>query len=280
MKRRRRKPKGQPPPVKVWPHWGPGILAFLERKASLLAFVLLAVASLRIVATYPVFNHTIDEPAHIACGLEWLDQGVYRYEHQHPPLARIAVALGPYLDGSRHTGKPSIYTEGGQILYGRIAYDRTLMLARLGILPFFWLGAAVTFLWARNVLGRPAAVLALLLFTTLPPVLAHAGLATTDMALTSCLLAACFAMVRWLERPTLLRSVLLGAAAGAATLSEFSALAFLPAFATAALAAYVVMERPRTPAMFGRATCWASCWLLISSERVYRTRTRISKRDG
>ena len=42
----------------------------------------------RIVATYPVFNHTFDEPAHLATGMEWLDRGTYTWEPQHPPLAR------------------------------------------------------------------------------------------------------------------------------------------------------------------------------------------------
>ena len=58
------------------------------------ALLLVIFAVARIVATYRVFNQTFDEPAHIACGLEWLDEGQYRYEHQHPPLARVAAALG------------------------------------------------------------------------------------------------------------------------------------------------------------------------------------------
>jgi hypothetical protein len=56
---------------------------------------MLALATLRIAATYYVFNHTADEPGHIAAGMQWLDQGVYTNESQHPPLARIAAAFGP-----------------------------------------------------------------------------------------------------------------------------------------------------------------------------------------
>src|ERR1700688_3894473 len=72
------------------------VLVWLRRHSLLVFFLLVAVASLRIVATYMVFNHTIDEPAHIACGMQWLANGVYRLEPQHPPLARVAAALGPY----------------------------------------------------------------------------------------------------------------------------------------------------------------------------------------
>ena len=49
---------------------------FLERHGRAIAVALVLVASIRIIATYTVFNHTYDEPAHIACGMEWLDKGV------------------------------------------------------------------------------------------------------------------------------------------------------------------------------------------------------------
>src|SRR5881275_688786 len=71
------------------------------RHSAALAIGLVALATLRIVTTYTVFNHTIDEPAHIACGMEWLDRGTYTVETQHPPLARVLAALGPFLAGRR-----------------------------------------------------------------------------------------------------------------------------------------------------------------------------------
>ena len=56
-----------------------------------LSAILLVVGVARIAATYPVFNQTSDEPYHLACEMEWLSQGKYGYEHQHPPLARVAM---------------------------------------------------------------------------------------------------------------------------------------------------------------------------------------------
>src|SRR5437899_1597339 len=61
----------------------------LERSIVFLFFALLAIGTARIVSTYRVFSQTFDEPAHIACGMQWLDRGVYLYEPQHPPLARV-----------------------------------------------------------------------------------------------------------------------------------------------------------------------------------------------
>jgi len=56
--------------------------------------LLLSISAFRIVDTYSVLSHTRDEPAHLAAGMELLDRGTYTYEQQHPPLARVAAALG------------------------------------------------------------------------------------------------------------------------------------------------------------------------------------------
>jgi len=56
-------------------------------------------------------------------------------------------------------------------------------------------------LWGRRVLGTAGAVLAVLIFTMIPTVLAHAGLATTDMGMTAWFAAATYALVRLAEDP-------------------------------------------------------------------------------
>ena len=48
-------------------------------------FIILALATVPIIGTYPEFSHTADEPAHIAAGMELLDRGTFTYEQQHPP---------------------------------------------------------------------------------------------------------------------------------------------------------------------------------------------------
>ena len=215
------------------------------RAHSVVAFLIFAgIASLRIVSTYTVFNHTVDEPAHFACGLEWLDKGVYRYETQHPPLARVAGAFLPYLAGVRSHGAQSRDQEGVLDLYTGDQYDRTLSLARLGILPFFWLAALVVFVWGRRYFGDLVAVVAAGLFTFLPPVLAHAGLATTDMPLTAFVGASFLAGLLWVETPNLRYSLLFGVCTGLAVLSKFSSLLFLPAAFATALVWYFCSERP------------------------------------
>jgi hypothetical protein len=201
-----------------------------------LAGVVVLVAATRIIATHRVFSGTFDEPAHVAAGMEWLDRGQFTYEPMNPPLARVAVAVGPYAAGIRSFGSPNRWREGSRILYADGAYSRNLALARLGVLPFFFVAAVVVWLWARRLFGAPTAALAAVLVATLPPMLAHGGLATTDMALAALLTATIYAFMRWLDARTVEHSLALGLAAGLTILAKFSALAFLPAAGGAILA--------------------------------------------
>ncbi len=211
---------------------------------ALLACALVAVASIRIASTYTVFSFTIDEPGHFACGLEYLGKHVYRYLTEQPPLARAAMALPPYLTGIRPLGEENYNLEGRDVILKSPHPARTLALMRLGILPFFWLACATVYLWTRRQFASGVALLAVTLFTLLPPVLAHAGIACTDMALTGCLGAAFLSLIVWTESPTWPFAALLGFTTALAVLSKFTALLYLPAAALLALLSYVLAERP------------------------------------
>src|ERR1700674_493091 len=198
--------------------------------------VLAVIGMIRIVSTYSIFSQTTDEPAHLATGMEWLQRGTYTLEPLHPPLARIAVALGPYLSGLRLTGEGHIWVEGNEILMARGQHMHNLALARSGVLPFFLLATFLVWYWSRARYGNWPSLVGTLLFTTSPVVLAHAGLATTDMAVTATFTAALLALVNLLERASYLRSAIFGIAVGLAVLSKFSVLVFLPVSGLALLA--------------------------------------------
>jgi 4-amino-4-deoxy-L-arabinose transferase-like glycosyltransferase len=224
--------------------WDGTLIPFLARRSLLVAVVLIALASLRIVSTYSEISPTWDEPGHMACGLQYLAQHVYRYEAQHPPLARVMSALGPYLAGARPLGIKNQDQEGVAVMYRDGHPAQMLTRMRLGILPFFVVASFVVWLWARRYFGGAAAALATGLFTLVPTVLAHAAVATTDMPLTACLSAAFFALLLWAAEPTWQHSVLLGATTALAVVSKFTALGFLPVTAAFAFLAYLIVERP------------------------------------
>jgi hypothetical protein len=193
------------------------------------SLLLVLIASARIVSTYTIFNHTIDEPDHLAAGMEWLTVGKYRYEDQHPPLARVFGALGPYLLGARWSTRNPSQFEGYRILGRGVHYTTLLAAGRAGILPFFWLGAAVVFLWGLRLSDARGGFTGVLVYSTIPAILGHSGLITTDVAAASLCGAACLAYLHWVDRPTTRRSILLGVAISLAFLAKFSTLAFIPA---------------------------------------------------
>src|SRR5206468_350035 len=122
--------------------------------------------------------------------------------------------------------------------------EQTVTLMRIGNLPFFVLGCVVVFWWASRYFGAAAGAIAALLFTLIPTVLAHAGLATTDMGLAACLGAAFLAMLVWAEEPNARHGAIFGFCMALALLSKFTTLGFFPVGAALALLFYLAAERP------------------------------------
>ncbi len=218
--------------------------------------LILVVGVARIVSTYGRFSQTVDEPFHIACGMQLLQEGLYNIELQHPPLARIAVALGPYLAGLRAPSQGEGTERGNAILIANNRYWHNLALARLGTLPFFLLGCAVVWFWSNYVSGKVAALFSLLLFSLLPPVLGHSGLATNDVAAMATLCLALYSFVLWMEDPGWWKSAALGLAIGLAVVTKFSAFLFLPGCAAVLLLLFIATGAGRL--------CRHSLWRFVS----------------
>jgi len=221
-----------------------------------------AIAVTRIVATYHVFSNTFDEGAHVAAGMEVLERGTYTFDQEHAPLARLAMATLPYLAGLRLHGATNMWDGGFEVLYADGSYSRNLSLARAGILPFFVLAALVVFVWARQLFDAGVAIVALVLFTTTPAVLAHAGLATTDMAVTAGLASALYV---WTAAPTssaVTRALLLGVALGLAILTKLTSLMFFPACAAATVVCRWFLVRRGAS---GGGPTWTLCALMIAA---------------
>ena len=78
LMKKRAKPAAAP--TRYWERFE----SLLERHAIWIAVGVVALATARIVSTYTIFSHAFDEPAHLACGMGWLEKHTYTYEPQHP----------------------------------------------------------------------------------------------------------------------------------------------------------------------------------------------------
>jgi len=227
---------------------------------GILSAITVAVAVTRIAATYRTTSQGFDEPCHVAAGIEYLDKHTYTLDPVHPPLSRIAIGLPLYLAGERYPkwpqGDPRLrsYNDvGNSVLYDDNHYLRNLSLARIGVLPFFILCAALVFAGAWREFGALAGLMAVALFTTVPTVLAFAGMAYSDMPTACMQFAAIVALVLWLQEPSPGRTLLLGAALGLALACKLTSVLFLFAAGTS-----VALLRVSTA---GKTTASLSTWV-------------------
>jgi len=199
--------------------------------AARLALVLIILLACALAAgSWRVYSNTWDEPEHLAAGIELLDRGQYEYDTEHPPFGRVLLALGPYLAGARSFGTPppNGTQEGIDILYSGGHYARYLTLARAGVLPFLALLLFATWLWARRLFrSQGAALLSVLLLVSVPAVLAHAALASLDVAAAATCLLALYTLQLWVVSARLRDAALFGLAAGLAVGTKFSAVPFI-----------------------------------------------------
>lgn len=203
--------------------------------------ILAIVACCRVALTYHVYSQTFDEPAHVACGSELLATHQYTLEPQHPPLARVVAAAGLALLDVPFPRHGTTWSRGNEMLYFGDAYIRNLSAARSGILIFLLALIAAVWLWTRELLDDLHGTIAVAMVTLTPAVLAHAGLATTDLAVAATTTWSLFCFWRWLREPTRGRSLATGVTTALAVASKFSAFVFVPAGAVAIL----LTVRPR-----------------------------------
>jgi 4-amino-4-deoxy-L-arabinose transferase-like glycosyltransferase len=116
-------------------------------------------------------------------------------------------------------------------------------LARVAVLPYFVLAVVVIFLWTRRLYGDATGLIAAAIFSMLPVILAHSGLATTDIPLAACYIIAVYAYTRWLEEPNWRHAVGFGIATGVALGVKLSTLAFLPVTMLGILPIYLLSTR-------------------------------------
>ncbi len=138
-------------------------------------------SSLWCVSASAHLSATFDEPTYITFGLESWRTGSYKrlIDLGTMPLPPQVQTLPLHL-WERWRGEPFDPTRD---------LDRLLPVARMGTLPFWWLLLLYGWLAGRQMAGVWGGRLAVMFLACEPNLLAHASLATTDVAVSACLLA-------------------------------------------------------------------------------------------
>ncbi len=187
---------------------------------------------------------TFDEPSHIAAAWLTLTRGDYAYSANHPPLMRYLVGLSLLTVGPRTGEQPplstlsTLFDSGAMVkrhqyaqtfLFGNVVpAGRLLLAARLPGLGLGFLLVLLVLAWSWRLHGAWGGVLSLSLAAFCPNLIAHASLATTDLAGTAFGVLAVFALARWGDCPSHGRAAAAGAALGAALLTKLSAVVLAP----------------------------------------------------
>ena len=179
---------------------------------------------------------TWDEPFHIVAGYRHWECGDYGILPEQPPLLKLLATLpirsqsfieSPVPCGSKITPVLPGFLMGAQFL-SQNGVDRILLRTRLAASLISLLLAALVFLAALEMFGKPEAFVALALFAFEPNLIAHGSLVTSDMPGAAMTFAAVYAFYRYRQKPDVPRLLVTGLATGLALASKHSGILILP----------------------------------------------------
>ena len=173
----------------------------------------------------------------LAAGVWHWQKGRFDLFRVNPPLVRSVAALPvlamrPETDWGRfgdRIGYRSAFDVGPDFVAANGEHAFWLFtVARWACIPFSILGALVCYLWARDMYGRRAGFMALALWCFSPNILAHAQMITADAPAAACGVLACYLFWKWLQFPTWLRALAVGASLGLVLLVKTTWLLLFP----------------------------------------------------
>jgi 4-amino-4-deoxy-L-arabinose transferase-like glycosyltransferase len=239
----------------------------VKNRFDLLSLGLILIAAIRIVSILAILSATTDESVHVAAGIELLQQHRYDLLPANPPLARVIFAAPLIAAGVHFDPQADASNYTGPLFYARGHYRTNLVLARIGNVLFFFIGAIATWRIGRRELGPAGGALTTLLFTTQPLILGFSGIANHDLPLVTGVAASLLAFDRWLETRTSTRAIVFGAAYAFAIATKFSAIPFVPASCAALFVVKLVfnreLRRDWRPVFVGFPLALVTCLVIV-----------------
>jgi hypothetical protein len=206
------------------------------RRRQVLAYLLVWALFAQVALAARHTSITLDEPLHITSGYACLLTGDYRLVEEHPPLLKMLQAA-PLLLAQPALPDPRTVSgwESGQLIPAAqnvvVPYrpiESLVFAARVPTMLVAVLLAALVFRWTADLFGSWAGLLALVLFAFDPNILAHAGVAATDLGAACGIFASLYTFWRWLRKPTTGRALLAGLALGLALGVKLTAALLIP----------------------------------------------------
>ncbi len=246
---------------------------FLSRYGRWIALGLLLFFFGRLLATAQIKSATYDEILHVfQAALYWLNGTLYSVV-QNPPLIHSLLGLPLAL-----TFDP-LFPDGIEPISNWLRLSKSFMwetneyglqmlaVARLGTIWLATLLGALVYRWSGQLFSAKASgLLALLIFTFDPNILAHAHLATTDLGTAFFFTLTAYLVWRYWRAdsaPSRRLYLAVGIAIGLALAAKFSGLILVPAIV--AIAVYRLLSTHARAADWVRSALEIAGWLLVAA---------------
>ena len=201
---------------------------------------LLCVLALQLMHVGRVTSATWDEAHHLFDGYTIWKLHDYTLNPEVPPLVKLTASvplLHMDLDVPVNRGKPvpeEAFLDGRRFVFGN-GGDRVLFPARMACMFFMLVLALLLYVVAGEMFGVGAGFFALALLVFDPNFLAHGALVTTDVGSACCFLAAVYTYYRYCRKPSWLRLLMAGIAAGLLLAAKFTGIFLFPMLLLAVL---------------------------------------------
>jgi len=211
----------------------------------LLLFFVLGVSSM---AQKSVTN---DEVPHIAAGYSYIKTGDFRMNPEHPPLIKLLAGLpllivNPNLPLQDNSWAESLEWEfGARFLYTyNTNADQIVFWARIPMMLLATLFGLFVFLFARDLYGDKAGLMALLLYSLSPNVLASSRLVTTDMGIAGFAMMTFYFLWKYMEHGKRKDLILSGVLLGCCLSAKHTGL-FMPGIMFVTVMAYLYFKKDK-----------------------------------
>jgi hypothetical protein len=220
---------------------------------------------------------TIDEIAHTAAGVSYLQMRDMRMNEEHPPLAKVVAAVPLVLRGAHADYSSTSWTFSEKMFYQYLGEwtfgysfltkwnnpQTTLFWARIPMLLMTLLLGWVLFVFGTRLGGSPwGGLLCLAAYVSMPAFLAFGPLVITDTAITLFWILTVWMLAEMWRAPSRSKVILFGLALAGALLSKFSSGLLFVVFPAVALSLRLcrLPEQPtdRTERRAWRRRAWAN----------------------
>jgi len=201
-----------------------------SRIATLCAVAMLVIHGALLGWVSYVNSPNLDEPAHLAAGISHWTFSRFELYRVNPPLVRMAAAApimfteaktdwtgwntgSPYSRSEFHAGKQFVIQNGMTGFW-------YFTMARWACIPLCLVGLWTVFLWAKELYGTVAGLMAMFLYCFCPNSIAWGASITPDAVGASFGVMAAYAFWGWLRNPSWGRSLQAGLTLGLAELAK------------------------------------------------------------